>query len=88
MAELSVRELREEKRRKIYGNALVFEIICNFEKPSLNRKRFARKATLPRLRTLVKIIVPCSQALYFLFKVRLARVTKNKTAGGFIDPPA
>ena len=38
MAELSVRELREEKGRKIYGNALVFEIICNFEKPSLNRK--------------------------------------------------
>ena len=70
MAELSVRELREEKRRKIYGNALVFEIICNFEKPSLSRKRFARKATLLRLRTLVKIIVACSQALYFLFKVR------------------
>ena len=70
MAELSVRELREEKRRKIYGNALVFEIICNFEKPSLIRKRFARKATLLRLRTLVKIIVACSQALYFLFKVR------------------
>ena len=70
MAELSVRELREEKRRKIYGNALVFEIICNFEKPSLIRKRFARKATLLRLRTLVKTIVACSQALYFLFKVR------------------
>ena len=70
MAQLSVRELREEKRRKIYENALVFEIICNFEKPSLNRKRFGRKATLLRLRTLVKIIVACSQALYFLFKVR------------------
>ena len=70
MAQLSVRELPEEKRRKIYGNALVFEIICNFEKPSLNRKRFARKATLLRLRTLVKIIVACSKALCFLFKVR------------------
>ena len=70
MTQLSVRELRAKKRRKKYGNALVFEIICNFEKPSLNRKRFARKATLLRLRTLVKIIVACSQALYFLFKVR------------------
>ena len=32
MAQLSVRELREEKRRKIYENALVFEIICNLIK--------------------------------------------------------
>ena len=43
MAQLIVRELREKKRRKKYGNALVFEIICNFEKPALNRKRFAKK---------------------------------------------
>ena len=31
------------------------------------------------------IIVACSQALYFLFKVRRARVIKNKTAGEFIE---
>ena len=27
----------------------------------------------------------CSQSLYFLFKVRLARVIKNKNRGEFID---
>ena len=27
----------------------------------------------------------CSQTLYFLFKVRRARVNKNKNRGGFID---
>ena len=27
----------------------------------------------------------CSQALYFLFKVRRARVIKNKNHGEFID---
>ena len=73
MAQLIVRELREKKQRKKYGNALVFEIICNFEKPALNRKRFGA------------IIVACLQALYFLFKVRRTRVLKNKTYWGFFD---
>ena len=27
----------------------------------------------------------CSQTLYFFFKVRWARVTKNKNRGGFIE---
>ena len=30
-------------------------------------------------------IVACSQTLYFLFKVRRARVIQNKNCGGFID---
>ena len=29
--------------------------------------------------------VACSQILYFLFKVRRARVIKNENRGGFID---
>ena len=81
MAKLSVRELRKEKRRKKYGNSLFFEIRCNFEKPALNRKRFAKNQL--RFRYLLTIIVASSQALYFLFKVRRARVMK-KIAGNLL----
>ena len=33
----------------------------------------------------VHLRIACSQTLYFLFKVRRARVIKNKNRGGFVD---
>ena len=32
-----------------------------------------------------RFVLSCSQTLYFLFKVRLARVIKNKNRGGFTN---
>jgi len=32
-----------------------------------------------------RFVLACSQTLYFLFKVRRARVIKNKNRGGFTD---
>ena len=32
-----------------------------------------------------RFVLACSQTLYFLFKVRRARVIKNKNRGGFAD---
>ena len=32
-----------------------------------------------------RFVLACSQTLYFLFKVRRARVIKNKNRGGFSD---
>ena len=33
----------------------------------------------------VHLRIACSQTLYFLFKVRRARVIKNKNRGGFVN---
>ena len=35
--------------------------------------------------TVLYIFLACSQTLYFLFKVRRARMIKNKNRGGFVD---
>ena len=82
MAKLSVRELRKEKRRKKYGNSLFFEIRCNFKKPALNRKRFAKKPT----KIQVSADDHCSQFTGLLFSLQSpssARDEKNR--GEFID---
>ena len=67
--------------KKIYNN--------NNKKPGNRLKTTTKKVRVkstPKTFNMFRFVLPCSQTLYFLFKVRRARVIKNKNRWGFSDP--
>ena len=66
--------------KKIYNN--------NNKKPGNRLKPTTEKVRVkstPKTFNMFRFVLPCSQTLYFLFKVRRARVIKNKNRWGFSD---
>ena len=66
--------------KKIYNN--------NNKKPGNRLKTITKKVRVkstPKTFNTIRFVLPCSQTLYFLFKVRRARVIKNKNRWGFSD---
>ena len=66
--------------KKIYNN--------NNKEPGNRLKTTTKKVRIkstPKTFNMFRFVLPCSQTLYFLFKVRRARVIKNKNRGGFAD---
>ena len=66
---------------------LLTERLTSFREKTIWRsrsqtKQFYIKLIVLQVRPKIVIILACSQTIYFLFKVRRARVIKNKPGGG------